>query len=226
MTKSRNINSPRRRWQPIDDVMLMVCYPHSTANALAKALKTTKSCIYNRANHLGLSKSQWFKGGSLANGFNSENPPGLAHRFPKGHVPANKGIKGISYPGMEATQFKKGHMPATAREVGSYRFDKDGTLQRKIGNASGNNSKRWRSVHELVWVEAHGPVPPKHICVFKPGMRTSTLEEITLDKVECISLAENMRRNTFHNYGKDIAKLVQLKGAITGQINKRKKNHE
>ena len=32
---------------------------------------------------------------------------GLKGYFPKGHVPANKGKKGISYEGMEATQFKK-----------------------------------------------------------------------------------------------------------------------
>ena len=47
------------------------------------------------------------------------------------------------------------------------------------------------------------------------------LKEITLDKVECISLADNMRRNTCHQYGPEIAKLIQLRGAVTRQINKR-----
>ena len=54
-------------------------------------------------------------------------------------------------------------------------------------------------------------------------MTPTTLEEITLDKVECISLAENMRRNSCHQYGKEIARLIQLRGAVSRQINKRGK---
>ncbi|WP_175224082.1 HAD domain-containing protein, partial [Achromobacter ruhlandii] len=38
----------------------------------------------------------------------------------------------------------------------------------------------------------------------KPGMRTADVDLITADKVECISFAENMRRNTLHRYPKDI----------------------
>ena len=56
-------------------------------------------------------------------------------------------------------------------------------LQRKINNDKGNNSVRWRGVHELVWVEANGPVPPKHIAIFGPGARTNVIEQITVDKI-------------------------------------------
>jgi hypothetical protein len=52
-------------------------------------------------------------------------------------------------------------------------------------------------------------------------MRTTVLEDITADKVECISRSENMRRNSYHRYGQEIARLVQLRGALTRQINKR-----
>lgn len=78
-------------------------------------------------------------------------------------------------------------------------------------------------MHELVWVEVNGPVPANHYIVFKQGMRTTKLEEITLDRLECISKAENMRRNSYHNYGPEVAKLVQLRGAISRQINKERK---
>jgi hypothetical protein len=223
MTKSRHIIRPKHRWTPEHDAMLMACYPHSTATALAKALDATHSAVYQRSHKLGVRKSEWFCASILASRLRRDDNPGVAWRFPKGNVPFNKGRKGVSYPGMQETQFKPGQMPHNTHPIGAYRITKDGTLQRKISNDKGSNSKRWRGVHELVWVEANGPIPPKHIVVFKPGTRTTELEAITLDKVECISLAENMRRNTYHRYGKEIAQLVQLKGAITRQINKREK---
>jgi hypothetical protein len=80
-------------------------------------------------------------------------------------------------------------------------------------------------VHELVWVRANGPVPPKHIVVFKPGMRSAVLEEITVDRVECISLAENMKRNTRHNLPPELNEVVQLRSVLTRQINKRMKSY-
>lgn len=127
---------------------------------------------------------------------------------------------------MAATQFRPGQDPPNTLPIGSYRFDKDGTLQRKINNDKGNNSKRWRGVHELVWIAEHGPVPPKHIVIFKPGRRTAVLEEIILDAVECISLAENMKRNTRHNLPKELSDLIGLRAQITRQINKRIKNEQ
>ena len=104
--------------------------------------------------------------------------------------------------------------------MGSYRINPDGHLQRKVAEVSGSNSKRWPNVAELVWIAANGPLPPKHIVVFKPGMRTNVLELITLDRVECISLAENARRNHPRNKHPEFARLVQIKGAITRQVNR------
>ena len=59
-------------------------------------------------------------------------------------------------------------------------------------------------------------------------MHTTEPDQITADRVECITRAENMRRNTYHRYGPEVAKLVQLRGAINRQIRKREKeqNHE
>jgi hypothetical protein len=126
--------------------------------------------------------------------------------------------------GGEQTQFKPGQSPHNTAPIGSYRLDPDGTLQQKISDAKGSNSKRWRGVHELVWVAANGPMPPKHIAVFKPGMRTNVLEEITIDRVECISLAENMKRNTVHNLPPQLVEVVRLRGVLTRHINQRKKH--
>lgn len=228
MTKSRGINHPKATWTPALDAELTRRYPHERSADIAADMGLRLPQIYSRANLLGLKKSTEVIVAMARERSKDPNHGGRASRFQKGFVPANKGLRRPGWaPGdMAKTQFKKGNAPHTTLPVGSYRIDKSGNLQRKIGNASGNNSKRWRCVHELVWVAANGPVPSGHIVVFKKGMRTSVLEEITLDRAECVSLAENMRRNTFHNYGPEVAKVVQLRGQITRQINKREGKKE
>ena len=55
------------------------------------------------------------------------------------------------------------------------------------------------------------------------GQFTNVLEEITANKLECISRAENARRNSMWRLDPEVAKLYQLKGAITRQVNRIKK---
>ena len=220
MTKSRGILASRQYWTEKQLRLLRDLYPHKTCEAVAKRVERSMSSCYGKAKELGIKKTPEF----LASGKSGrlDGVRGGNTRFKPGHETWNKGTKGLMTGGVE-TQFKPGQLPHNTAEVGSYRITKDGTLQRKIGNAKGSNSKRWRGVHELVWVEANGPVPAGHICVFKPGMKTADLASITVAKVECVSLAENMRRNTYHRYGKEVAQLVQLRGAITRQINRKEK---
>lgn len=224
MTKSRGINRSKAKWTPALDAELMRRYPNERSADLAASLGMRVSQVYNRAKKLGVAKSKEAIAAMSRERITDPNHGGRATWFKKGQVSHNKGKRRPGYaPGdMAKTQFKPGQMPHNTHELGSYRLDPSGNLQKKIAEAKGSNSKRWRCVHELVWVEANGPVPAGHIVVFKKGMRTNRLEEITLDRVECISLAENMRRNSFHNYGPEVAKVVQLRGAITRQINKRK----
>lgn len=213
---------PKRRfWTAAELATLRRDYPGTPTADLAARLGMSIKRVYAKAKALGIPKSAAYLASSAACRLRRGDNVGKNTRFQKGLTPWNKGKHFIAGGRSGETRFKPGCLPHNTCEIGSYRFSKEGYLQRKIGNAKGSNSKRWRSVHELVWIEANGPVPEKHIVVFKPGMRTDTLDEITIDKVECISLVENMRRNTFHQYGPEIARIVQLRGAITRQINKR-----
>src|SRR5690625_1533960 len=129
---------------------------------------------------MGLKKPpEWRKdprSGSLA-----ANPDrGKSTRFRPGHPSWNKGKKFNAGGRSRQTQFKQGHRPHTWVPVGSYRITKDGLVQRKINDNPGPNNVRWRSVHELVWIEHNGPVPAGHICIFKPGQRTTDPEQITI----------------------------------------------
>jgi hypothetical protein len=195
-------------------------YPFEPTAAIAADLDVTVTACYQKARNLGIKKTATYLNGPFSCRLRADDNPGMGTRFQPGQAPANKGIKGWQAGGRaKETQFKPGNTPHTELPVGSYRFDKQGTLQQKIGTAKGSNSKRWRGVHELVWVAANGPVPPGHICVFKPGLRTTVLEEITADRVDCISFAENMRRNSYHNrYPKEIGLAIQARGALIRKI--------
>jgi len=229
MTKSRNILGPRTNWTDEMVEILRKRYPHEKTAKIAADLGVKLDRVFRKAKKMRLAKTAEYLASFDACRLRRDNTWGIPFRFKKGQVPPNKGLRRPGYaPGrMADTQFKSGQSPHNTHEIGSYRITKDGTLQRKVSNARGSNSKRWRGVHELVWVEANGPVPPKHIVVFKPGMRTNVLEEITLDKVECISLSENMRRNTYHNrYPKEIGLAIQMRGALTRRINTLTKQEE
>lgn len=98
------------------------------------------------------------------------DPAGIKYRFPKGHVPANKGKKGISTPGMKATQFKKGHKPANWMPVGSERVNADGYVDVKVQD--GKLQKNWKGKHIIVWEENNcRSVPPGYVVIFGDGNR-------------------------------------------------------
>lgn len=92
---------------------------------------------------------------------------GLRGYFQKGHEPANKGKKGISYPGMEATQFKKGNKAANWVPIGTERVNADGYVEVKVDD--GKKQKNWKGKHIVLWEAVHGPVPKGYVVIFGDG---------------------------------------------------------
>jgi hypothetical protein len=115
-------------------------------------------------------------------------PAGVQYRFPKGHIPFNKGRKGITQGGVD-TQFKKGHKPANWVPVGTERTSKDGYVEVKI--ADGKLNKNWKSKHIAVWEEANGPVPKGHVVIFGDGNK----KNCELDNLILVSRAQLARLN-------------------------------
>ncbi len=89
---------------------------------------------------------------------------GLTGRFPKGHIPFNKGKKGVG--GWEPTQFKKGHRPWNYKPVGTERINSDDYVDVKIADPN-----KWKGKHILIWEEHNGPVPKGHVVIFGDGNR-------------------------------------------------------
>jgi hypothetical protein len=212
-------------WSPVDLALLNEHFADSRTDDLAQVLGRNYSQVAQKAAKLGLKKSAAYLASPDAHRL--DGVKGMGTRFEKGLTPWNKGTKGIVgvQEACRATQFKKGRPASEARNyqpIGTTRICADGILERKVtDDPSIVPARRWVAVHRLVWIAANGPVPQGHLVAFRPGRRTSVEAEITLDAVELITRVELMRRNTYHQYGPEIASVVQLRGAITRQINKR-----
>lgn len=208
----------RRPWTDIEVTILRRFYPDHMTRAIADALGRTERQIYSKARALGLKKSPAYLASPKSGRTNGNR--GGATRFKEGHTPWNKGKSFRAGGRSTETQFKKGQMPSNYVPIGSTRITRDGQLERKVTDDPNlYPARRWVPLTRLVWEAAHGPIPPKHVVRFKPGMQTTVEDEITLDRIECISLAENMRRNSLHRYPKEIAHAIQLRGALNRRIN-------
>ncbi|WP_375191828.1 HNH endonuclease signature motif containing protein [Marinobacter sp.] len=191
------------RWTVQHDAWLRDLYPDTPNKTIAKIMGRSEAAVDNRAVKLGLVKSPEY----LA------TKPGC---FKPGLKPWNKG-KPFNPGGRSAeTRFKKGHNPHNWCPIGHERVSKDGILERKVTD-TGVTKADFVPVHVLVWEAEHGPVPEGHIVIFKDGDRRN----FDPSNLECISRAENMRRNTVHRLPKEVALTCQLLGALNRQINKR-----
>lgn len=205
--------TPPQPWTPKALATLRKLYPEMSCHDVAERMGRSVASIKNQAVKLGLRKSDAY--------FASK--PGA---FKSGHTPWNKDKPGSTgtHPNCRKAWFKKGHRGGMAarnyKRMGSHRI-KDDLLEKKVLD-DGAPHRRWVAVHRLVWEAANGPIPEGHVAVFKPGRKTHVEAEITLDRIEVITRAENMRRNSYHTrYPKEVAQLIQLRGALNRQINKR-----
>lgn len=214
---------PRRPWSAAEFELLRLHYAASRTEDIARALGRTVVSVYGMAKKLGLNKAEEYlatSGGRLDGVIGSEC------RFRKGHAPWNKGVKGSTghHPNSVRTQFRKGEMHGAARHnyvpIGTERISEDGYLERKVTDDHPVPARRWVAVHRLVWEAANGPIPSGYVVCFLPGQKTNDRERITVDILELVSRGELAQRNHPRNRDPELAELVQLKGAITRQVNR------
>jgi hypothetical protein len=203
-------------WTAEEDAIMRREFPHKSSKIVAGMLHRSLSSVQGRATTLGLHKTtEYLQQCSAECGRQvSSHPRSIATRIPKGTVPPNKGLRrpGWHTGRMQEGWFRKGHKnennPHFERSIGALRVNADGYLERKVRNDL-RGSQRWKAEHVLVWQAEHGPVPRGHIVVFKDRDKT----RITPENLECITLAENMRRNTIH-----VRRSPEIKEAIYGLI--------
>ena len=187
-------------------------YPSSNTIELAKELGVTLFSVRMKASKLGLKKSPEFMSQLC------QREASIATRFKKGQAAWNKNMKGVNFGGVE-TQFKKGSAPSNALPVGFIRTVQDGYLEIKTEPGM----RKWVLLHRWNWKKEHGQYPPKGMALaFKDGNK----QNCDPSNLELVSRIEMMKRNTIHNLPSDLKELVQLKGRLNRQINKRGEQHE
>jgi hypothetical protein len=81
---------------------------------------------------------------------------------------------------------------------------------------------QWRRLHRVVWEATHGPVPRGALVTFRDGDADNCAPE----NLVLTTRQDIMRQHTYHNYPQPIPHLVQLRGILTRQINRRARREE
>lgn len=207
----------KRAWSEIEVSLLRSIYPEAHTDDIAALMERTTSQVYNAAFKYGLKKSaEYLESDASGRATHARQSPGMiAARIKPGAPPWNKGLRGVN--GTSATTFKPGSKPQTWVPIGSESVNKEGQKIRKVSD-TGNRLADWQREESILWVSAHGPVPAGRMVVIK-----NKALPLTLDNLECLTRAELMTRNSYHNnYPPEVARLIQLRGALNRQINKRR----
>jgi hypothetical protein len=205
------------QWTNVQLDMLRAFYPDNTMETIKALTGRNESSIYNKVHSLGLEKSEAYLASPAACRLRRGDEIGKEYRFKTGQEVWNKGLKGWSAAGTEATRFKKGTKPPNHRPVGYIRLTKDGYYEIKVAEGM----QKFKLLHRVIWERCNGEIPAGQICIFLDG-NTRNLEVTNL---ALMTKVQNMKRNSLHSYPKELAEIIQLRGALNRQLNKRK-NHE
>lgn len=105
---------------------------------------------------------------------------GLNGYFEPGHVPINKGTKGMFNVGGNSGSFRKGDKPKNFKAIGTERIDRDGYILVKMQDEGAWN-ERWRHKHKIIWEKENGLVPNGMVLIFIDQDKTNiSLENLML----------------------------------------------
>jgi hypothetical protein len=210
-----------RLWQPHEIEYLRVRYPNVPTWVICVSLDRSDKSVYSAATTYGLKKSDEFLITENSGRIHKLSEKGKQYRFKKGIVPINKGKKWNEFmteKGMSnslKTTFKKGAIPPNRKPVGYERISKDGYVEVKVAEGM----RQFKLKHRLIYEQHYGPIPKGCNVQFQDGNKLNLNPENLVLKTR----KENMKENTYHNYGPEISGIIQLRGVLTRQINKRQK---
>lgn len=169
----------RTMWTAAEDAVLIARFADTPTAQLAAELGRSLTGTFQRAHKLGLKKSAAFLASSASGRVQKATVAGVATRFQKGHVPANKGLrrKGWAPGRMGETQFRKGKGSHNWMPIGSTRLV-DGYEYTKVSDVRNvPYTVNWKATHILRWEAVHGPVPVGHALKCFDGNRLNTAPE-------------------------------------------------
>jgi hypothetical protein len=206
-------------WTAFELWYLKERYPHVPTEVIRVSLGRTEKSVYMAAKIHGLKKSPEYLASENSGRISKLLDKGAVHRYKKGQRPPNAGRKQKEWMSPEmiertkATRFKKGTVPPNHKPVGSERIcSKDGYVLIKVREGIGG----FKLKHRVVYEQHYGPIPKGYNVEFKDRDKRN----FSPDNLILRTRKENMKQNTYHNYGPEIAKAIQLRGALNRQINK------
>jgi len=211
-------------WTESELDVLRKHYENCNTSDLMRLLPGRTLCmIYNAAHKIGLKKDpEIISKMTKQNWENGEMEACRKTFYPKGHKPANKGKKQEEYMSAEQiarsrkTCFQKGNLPHNTNYDGHERITKDGYIEVRI------RLGKYVLKHRHEWEKVNGPVPKGMILTFKDGIKTNTAPE----NMKLITMAENMKRNSYLHYPAEVREILHIKKSITRKIKQHTKNHE
>lgn len=140
----------------------------------------------------------------------------VAHSFPKGGIPHNKGKKWEDYTTEEIrkkmleTTFKKGSKPNNILPIGTERY-KEKYIRVKVAQPN-----VWVKKHVFLWEQAYGKVPKGHLIMFADGNKFNVnLENLLLvSKAELLQLNRNGMIKEDGELTKTYLQVVKLNRAL------------
>lgn len=207
------------KWTEKEDSFMRDHYPDMSNREICEKLKRSLRSIYSRAKILGLKKTPEFMQEQWQMLAEKLQESGKSYRYPKGHIPENKGkkIPQEVYNRIQYTFFQKGHTSANHKSIGYERINKDGYIEVKIAEPN-----VFRAKHRIVWEETFGSIPTGYNVQFRDGNR----QNLSPDNLYLISRSEQLKKENsmYARYPKELQRVIQIKGALQRQINKIKKN--
>lgn len=196
------------KWKPHEIELLKQHYADSSIHELMQMLNKTSGAIYNQAYFNNLKKSAAYEEKRRFQDIQNLRK-NTTKRFQKGQTPWNKNVK--AYMGANATSFKKGQLPHNTRNEGETRLDKEGYVLVKVAH------KKWIRKHRLIWEQAHGEIPKGYVIRIKDGNK----ENYSLDNMELITMADNMRLNAIQRFPTELKQTIRLLKKLKKKINEK-----
>lgn len=214
----------RRFWTPAEIAILVREYPERHAHEVAAMLGVSVKRVWAKACDMRLGKSAgyWEREKARLSELAKSNAGLIEHQARPGEQPWNAGRSYMPGGNVTAGWFRKGQISKRWDQekyaVGALRINTYGDFQIKFGNG------HWESMGRYAWFLKTGHWPQDGMVVWRKNGDHFDVQD---ENLELITRSEAMKRNSFwNNYPPEYARLVQLKGAITRQVNRLGDEHE
>ena len=200
-------------WDEEEEQFLKRYYFEKTAKEIAVLLGKTIASVKNRVHKLSITLPEA-----------EREKRKFLNQFQSGQIPLNKGKKWDDFMSKEAqanarkTTFKKGNLPHNTKfdNAITIRNDKSGTPYQWIRIGLSN----WQMLHVFNYTKNYGAVPEGFNVYFKNGdTMNCEPENLGLE-----TRADNMKRNSIHNYPEEIKTTIKLLTKLKRIINGKEQN--